>query len=65
MTNTIERNNYVGSLLKPLLKKVTPHSGLKNVTLLVNCFNLILNFEFYGAYTYYCELGKLITNLGV
>jgi hypothetical protein len=27
MTNTIEGNNSVGSLLKPLLKKVTPRVG--------------------------------------
>ena len=27
MTNTIEGNNYVGSLLEPLLKKVTPVVG--------------------------------------
>jgi hypothetical protein len=31
MSSTIEGNNSVGSLLKPLLKKVTP-VGLKNVT---------------------------------
>jgi hypothetical protein len=29
MTNTIEGNNYVGSLLKPLLKKITPVVGSK------------------------------------
>jgi hypothetical protein len=27
MTNTIEGNNFVGSLFKPLLKKVTPIVG--------------------------------------
>jgi hypothetical protein len=27
MTSTIERNNSVGSLLEPLLKKVTPVVG--------------------------------------
>jgi hypothetical protein len=29
MTSTIERNNSVGSLLEPLLKKVTPIVGLR------------------------------------
>jgi hypothetical protein len=31
MTSTIEGNNSVGPLLKPLLKKGDPRSGLKNV----------------------------------
>jgi hypothetical protein len=44
MTNTIEENNYVGSLLKPLLKKVTPIVGLRMLWELVEAILFYIHF---------------------
>jgi hypothetical protein len=47
MTNTIEGNNYVGSLLKPLLKKVTPVVGSRMLC------NRMIKYK-----TYICSTGR-------